>query len=378
MKIDISKILTPDINFIFEKVDKIMIVGGAVRDLIAFGAVNEDIDFATPLHPNEIKNIFLQYKSWTVITAGEKFGSIVVLNKKSNKTYDITTLRSDINTDGRHAEVIFDATFESDSKRRDFTINSLYLDRDGSVYDFNNGLQDLHDKKVRFIGNAETRINEDYLRIMRFFRFSAKFGGYLDNEGFIACKKLANNIVKISKERFTSELVGIAKGIFGNEMLARMQEIGLFFWLHNTSILHDRLLVEDKKITKQQIITMLFNDEKTLTQLDLTKNEVQFIKFCWQNDILNWSQITKQNKLLALNCDKLMLQNALQINEHLSQKDKDFLLNIPPLPINGNDLLAINIEPKQIGLNLKKACEMWVDGDFKYHKEMILFLISSK
>ena len=88
------------------------------------------------------------------------------------------------------------------------------------------------------------------------------------------------------------------------------------------------LLVKDKKITKQQIITMLFNDEKTLTQLDLTKNEVQFIKFCWQNDILNWSQITKQNKLLALNCDKLMLQNALQINEHLSQKDKDFLLQL--------------------------------------------------
>jgi tRNA nucleotidyltransferase/poly(A) polymerase len=378
MKIDISKILTSDINFIFEKVDKIMIVGGAVRDLIAFGTVSKDIDFATPLHPNEIKNIFLQHKDWVVITTGEKFGSIIVLSKKSNKIYDITTLRSDINTDGRHAEVIFDATFESDSKRRDFTINALYLDRDGTVYDFNNGLQDLYNKKVRFIGNAEARINEDYLRIMRFFRFSAKFGGDLDNEGFVACKKLTNNIIKISKERFTSELVGIAKDIFGHEMLIKMQEIGLFFGLHEAPILHNRLLAKDREITKQQIITMLFSDEKILTQLDLTKNEIKFIKFCWQNDILNWSQITKQNKLLALNCDKIMLQYSLQINEHLPQKDKDFLLNIPSLPINGNDLLAINIEPKQIGLSLKKACEIWVDGDFKYHKEMILFLISSK
>jgi poly(A) polymerase len=146
-------------------------VGGAVRNFLLNKSPLEsgDVDLAINLPVEKVAKIF-QDAGAKVIT---KYATnIVVL---SGKVFEITSTRRDENCDGRHAKMIFTPSFEEDSKRRDFTINALYMSENGEIFDFHNGLQDLQNQKVRFIGNPEYRIEEDYLRIWRFFRFSCLF-----------------------------------------------------------------------------------------------------------------------------------------------------------------------------------------------------------
>ena len=148
--------------------ENIRLVGGAVRDLILEKKVN-DYDFACKFLPDEIQKILKAHNIKSIPT-GLKYGTITaVIN---NKNFQITTLRKDENQKGRACDVNFVEDFFEDAKRRDFTINALYLDYRGEIHDYFNGLDDLQNRKVRFILDAKTRIQEDYLRILRFLRFS--------------------------------------------------------------------------------------------------------------------------------------------------------------------------------------------------------------
>ncbi len=362
----IEQILTPEvlkiINLIESQNEQIRIVGGAVRDLLAFGYVSKDIDFATTAKPEKIKNIF-KNTNFTVISIGEKFGSIAVLSNITKLNYEITTLRSDLNQNGRHADVIFEANFETDSHRRDFTMNALYLDNKGNIYDYHEGLQDLKNNTVKFIGDPEIRIKEDYLRIMRFFRFSGKFGGNLEPNGLLACKKLAKNITKISKERFTLELIAIAKQ--SKKILIKMQEIDLFeYWFEKKTNIFNNYNFE--KLNKAQIITVIFGKNINLNKLDITRKERKFIEFCWQNWFaIEAKNITNELKILALDYD---LSKVLQINNYISP------FKAPILPINGTDIKA---ESKKIGIILKKAKQLWVESNYLLTKQSLLKLLNN-
>ena len=147
--------------------DNLRIVGGAVRNYM-IGEEISDFDLSCRLSPEKILDI-LQKNQIKAIPTGIKFGTITAVIK--NKCFEITTTRKDVKTDGRHAVVEYTTNFEVDAQRRDFTFNALYLDFDGNLYDYFNGLNDLKNGIVRFIGNAEDRIKEDYLRILRLFRF---------------------------------------------------------------------------------------------------------------------------------------------------------------------------------------------------------------
>ena len=154
-------------------------VGGCVRDAV-LGKLAKDIDIATCFKPNEVMEVLQKAKIKTIPT-GIKHGTITALYK--NQTFEITTLRKDVTTDGRHAEVSFTDSWQEDAKRRDFTINALYLDTKGNIFDYFNGLEDLKSKKVIFIGDAKTRSEEDNLRILRYFRFFQRFGGKVHTLG---------------------------------------------------------------------------------------------------------------------------------------------------------------------------------------------------
>ena len=178
-------------------------VGGVVRDALLKRDLL-DVDIACDLAPEETL-ITLEKVGIKVIPTGLKHGTVTAITDAG--AYEITTLRVDVLTDGRHAEVAFTDSWLEDAKRRDFTFNAIYCDLDGTIYDPFDGEVDLRDGRVRFIGVAENRIAEDFLRIMRFFRFQAWFGRPpIDPVGAEACRKAASGLNDISAERIRDEI----------------------------------------------------------------------------------------------------------------------------------------------------------------------------
>ena len=186
--------------------DNARYVGGAVRDTL-LGKDIHDIDLATPLVPHEVIDRCREAGIRTVPT-GIDHGTVTAI--LPGGPVEITTLRRDVSTDGRRATVAFAQEWREDAARRDFTINALYAHPDTlEVEDYFGGLDDLDTRRVRFIGDAGERIREDHLRILRYFRFQARFGDAVDPEAIAACAALAHTLKGLSRERVASELLGI-------------------------------------------------------------------------------------------------------------------------------------------------------------------------
>lgn len=180
-------------------------VGGAVRDTL-LGIDVKDVDIATPLLPEDVMER-LAARSIKVIPTGIDHGTVTAI--LPDGPVEITTLRRDVSTDGRRATVAFSDDWKEDAARRDFTINALFADPQTlEVFDYFGGLDDLESRQIRFIGSAEARIAEDHLRIMRYFRFLARFGLHeLEPEAFQACVDAAPKLKNLSRERVADELL---------------------------------------------------------------------------------------------------------------------------------------------------------------------------
>jgi len=180
-------------------------VGGSVRNALLKLPVS-DIDLATDAPPDDVLRLAAA-AGFKIIPTGLAHGTVTVIAQ--SQPFEITTLRRDVATDGRHAEVAFTTDWVADARRRDFTINALYCDADGTIFDPLGGVQDLDPVRIRFIGDARRRIEEDYLRILRFFRFTAVYtaGGVVDADGLAACTALRDGLARISGERIQAELL---------------------------------------------------------------------------------------------------------------------------------------------------------------------------
>ena len=211
---------------LFEAYQKnsIFVVGGSIRDALLNREIT-DIDFATSLEPKTITEI-LNKENIKFIDVGIDHGTVTaIINERK---FEITTFRNDIFTDGRHAQVSFSNSLEEDALRRDFTINAMYLDKGGNLIDPTDGKTDLENRVVRFIGNPDERIKEDYLRILRYFRFLALFGDISPDAEVM--KTITANLDKlsvVSKERQWNELKSILSLTAPNNAISAMSEIGL-------------------------------------------------------------------------------------------------------------------------------------------------------
>ena len=204
--------------------DNIRWVGGAIRDSLLGTEVN-DVDCATLHHPDSVIELCRNAEIRTVPT-GIEHGTITAILKCG--PVEITTLRHDVSTDGRRATVSFATDWEDDAARRDFTINALYAHPETlEITDFFSGLADLEARKVRFIGDARTRIREDHLRILRYFRFQARFGSELDEEAEEACSELASTLKGISRERIAAELISLLSLPDPHPTVHRMRKLGV-------------------------------------------------------------------------------------------------------------------------------------------------------
>jgi poly(A) polymerase len=199
-------------------------VGGCVRDALLGRAVG-DIDIATPLTPDEVTRR-LNAAGIKVVPTGLTHGTVTAV--ASGRPFEITTLRHDVETDGRHARVAFTDDWAEDAKRRDFTMNALFLEPDGAVFDPVGGLGDLHAHRVRFVGDPMTRIREDVLRILRFYRFHAHYGaGEPDPAARAACRVLVHLVPNLSRERIAAELLKLLAAPDPVPALRLMKEDGV-------------------------------------------------------------------------------------------------------------------------------------------------------
>jgi poly(A) polymerase len=207
MKIDPSQhgwMTAPETAQVMAALGEARFVGGAVRNAL-LGAPVVDIDIAVPMPPTEAL-IRLTAKDIKVIETGMDHGTVTAI--AGPHAFEITSLRRDVETDGRHAKVVFTDDWAEDAARRDFTINALYATANGEIFDYATGVEDLIAGKVRFMGDARTRIAEDYLRVLRLFRFHAWYGrGEMDVEGLRAAAEAKDKLKTLSAERVAKELL---------------------------------------------------------------------------------------------------------------------------------------------------------------------------
>ena len=204
--------------------EKARIAGGAVRNAM-LGEDVSDIDIATTTTPDETTRR-AEKAGFRAVPTGAEHGTITVI--AGHRPYEVTTLRADVETDGRRARVVFGRDWKADAERRDFTINGLYAEADGTVVDMVGGLTDLAERRLRFIGDAETRIREDYLRILRFFRFFAWYGdGRPDAEGLKASARLKEGLDRLSAERVWAELKKLLGAPDPSRALLWMRQAGV-------------------------------------------------------------------------------------------------------------------------------------------------------
>ncbi len=362
---------------------KARIVGGAVRDAI----INKqayDIDIATNMRPCEGLDLFssLGYK---VIPIGIKFGTISVIFNK--EIFEITTLRKDISCDGRHAKVEYCNDFYLDALRRDFTINALsYCPIQEIIYDYFQGIEDLTNRQVKFIGIPNQRIAEDYLRILRFFRFHGRFGKQIHTESFNACIKNKSALKKLSKERIKSEFDMILKLDNYLEVLSISKEIIPEIFPINS--IDKAIFVKAEKIAKKLQIKL--SDELKYALLfynhDISLKCLVDLKF-------SKKQASKVHKLINLkpdNDDKLFLTNIwlnhenyidfgiflMSVHKKFQEMESVFLELYnkpkPKFPVNGNDLKFLKLKGPQIKNTLEALKNKWIKSKFTLTKTELL------
>ena len=381
---------------------KLKLVGGCVRKLITEEKI-DDMDIAINIEPEKIKKVLVEQKIKFVET-GITHGTITVLI--NDFKFEITSLRKDLSTDGRHAKVEFTSNWEQDAQRRDFTINAIYSDISGEVYDPLNGIEDLKNGIIKFIGDPNQRIQEDYLRILRYLRFYTQYNKnkFHDEITIKAIKRNLDGLAKISRERILEELFKMMKlnnfsKLFEDEF-CRFIILSILPQLRNYNrikILNKISYKIKKQIDKILLLSILIVDETDncnffLYKYQLSNEDKKRILFI-KNSFKNYSKqylYSKKNLLkLTYLSDKLsvieLLIFLIFVNpEKISNIENliDYIKEktIPEFPINAKFLKEeFNfLEGKQLGDALKKLEKQWIDDGFKIDKGNVKSLLNLK
>ena len=370
-------------------------VGGCVRKYLTNDEI-EDIDIATILNTEEIKDKFKE-TYFKVIDSGIKHGTITLVYDKFK--LEITTLRKDLKTDGRHAEVEYIDNWQLDSERRDFTINAIYLDKDGKLFDPQLGVNDLKNKNIKFIGDPQKRIEEDYLRIIRFIRFKIMYDFKIEQTTARAIKQNLNGIKKISKERILIELYKIfdlknfcylndsidLKEIFtlifpefeNLYRLERLNKICNYSQLNKTLLLATLLL--DEKNSHEYFCHKYNVSNLTKDSLNLFAKNLKIIrenKAFFNKDLEKNIYLNNKNHLINLNILNFVLNNKLKIKDFSLILKNILKSKTHKLSIDGKYLMENGmLQGALIGKVLKKVEEEWLKNDFKITKSRVKEII---
>lgn len=367
-------------------------VGGAVRDALK-GIEGSDLDFATDLSPDELVEACAEEGVKTV-PIGIKYGTVGVLLDDS-LLVEVTSLRRDVKTDGRHAEVEFTDNWEEDASRRDLTINAVYADEKGNVFDYYNGIEDLEKGIVRFIGSANQRIKEDYLRILRFFRFYSMFGvGAPDKKALEACAANSENLKNLPMERIRDELLKLLLTKNAVETVRIMQDNNILSYVMPEvrwpeSLDFIKKLVNGRPLESKAMLYLftLYRPDVALAEnlaarLRFSKKEKQkFVSWAAEDVSLSALLDEASRRRLAYRFGKdFCLEKLLLLTAEKQEQIPDFwalyetvaAVEVPVFPLRGQDLVEQGVEPQQIGRLLKEREQAWIDSGFTLSKEELL------
>ena len=375
-------------------------VGGCVRKIIKKEIV-DDIDLATNLKPSEVCDA-LKKQDINYYETGIEHGTITAII--DDYKYEITSLRKDVSTDGRHAKVEFSSDWKEDAARRDFSINSIYSDKDGNLFDPYNGKKDLESGKINFIGDTENRIKEDYLRILRYVRFFINYSNQSHNLNIIKkIKKNIGGVSKLSSERLLDEFKKLTRSnaflkIFNDEISLELIEI-IFPQLKNLENfkkLNSYALDNLSKVDFIFLLSLLIIDGTDNTdyffyKFNISKKDQKRLKsidsFYKENvSIKNFNE-KNFNKIFYYN-GKQAVFDIINYKLFISPKVEKKLLKliesykdkvVPNLPIDANMLMTkYNIpEGKTLGNKLKLIEKTWVDNKFQISDKQIQKIIKS-
>lgn len=359
--------------------DNVRYVGGAVRDTLLGLKVN-DIDIATTLHPEEVMSI-LNSAGIRNIPTGIDHGTITAIF--DGDSIEITTLRRDVSCDGRRTTVAFTQNWQEDADRRDFTINALYVDPVTlEVFDWLGALQDLKERRLRFIGDCRERIREDPLRIMRYFRFRARFGSdNVDLESEQACSELAFMLAGLSRERIGSEMLNLLALDDPTPTIMQMQNLGVLLHVFNSGRTH--AVAEVNTIA---LATLVYHEMRQNVSPDPIRRLASLLPadkviVAIIADNFRLSKMQKRRLVMAserIDGNSCVFSAARVLSYHIGMESAiDRLLlagaDITPLvgwenpsfPLKGGEIVAAGIKAgPEITRILKKIETIWVDEGF--------------
>jgi len=373
---------------------EIRYVGGCIRKIINKEKV-DDIDLATNLEPQQVCDA-LKSKNINYYETGIEHGTITAIIDEFK--FEITSLREDISTDGRHAKVRFSKNWKEDASRRDFTINSIYSDRDGNIFDPFDGKKDLEKGFVRFIGDVEKRIQEDYLRILRYLRFFLNYSKHShDLETIRKLKMNIHGVSKLSKERLLDELRKIAKLFTLEKLYKDKYSLELFLMifpeLKNLNIFH-KIDSYKKNLIKETdfifilallIINETDNADYFIYKFNISKKNQKRIKiidnFFKENTNTKIFTENKLNKIFYYYGKQAVLDilyfkiiKSKKLDEKLLKLSSSFEnKTIPMMPITADILMKKYqiTEGKQLGNKLKMIEDEWVRNNFEISDKQV-------
>ena len=368
-----KELMTPELKklgTVFNKAGhEIRLVGGVVRDL-ALKKFPKDVDLATDANPNDVVEL-LNKNNIKNKPTGIEHGTITAIINKT--PYEITTLRADKETDGRRAKVQFVKDWKQDAERRDLTYNAMSLDFKGKLYDYFGGMDDLQDKVSAFVGDPDERIKEDFLRILRYFRFQSKLEDPKWDQNTI--KAIANNaddLKRISVERVWSELKKMLVSRNVEESLRYMGQTGVAkaidLPVENASMIK-RLAKTDDPIVP---LAVLVDDITLADTWKMSKEETQLLRFLIQN---KKTSLTKESAIDFIHdgYSKKMVLDLINLQGKKALDDVIRNYEAPQFPVQGRDLIAKGMKPGvDVGRQLAQLRDKWKASGYKLSKDQLL------
>lgn len=400
MKFDLSKIEAKALHLMWVLAEEgfdARLCGGAVRDLLMDKAP-KDWDIATTARPEQVMAA-MAARDIPTIPTGLQHGTITAV--VGGEPFEITTLRIDEETDGRHATVSFTDDWKADAQRRDFTMNAMYLDADGFIHDYFDGISDVQRGALRFVGDAGDRIREDYLRILRYFRFRARFVSAPDvddNSILDVIKNHVHGLTQISGERIWSEIKQVVASPLSVSVVATLewmkqcgaleriglgeispQAVGMTRSLQlpmSAEIVLARALAPSKIADFAKVLKDRYHassDEMRSVEFYLKHQNVQptrietyrLLAKHSKADVLNWLAIAARGDSAPG-----LVPSTMTLYRQIME------LEIPPFPVSGHDLMLIGIPAgPHIGKVLAKLKDIWADLEFSPGKEYLMGVV---
>ena len=352
---------------------RVRFVGGCVRDAL-LGVTPKDLDFCTDATPDEMKDL-AKSAGFGFVPTGVQHGTATLV--VDGEPFEVTTLRVDVETDGRHAEVEFTKSFEVDAERRDLTFNAMSMDFDGQVFDYFNGRQDLKDRVVRFVGDARKRVEEDYLRVLRYFRFAARFDATMDADTLqmFSDVSVLEGLNKVSVERFWQEM----QKLLDPSMPARVRVVGEMFKSQvNRAVGVFRfnpvdMLRSDDALSALATMVHQTDLDKFMNFWKLSSAEEKKVRWMVVNRVANLTEETVEVMMVMEAAERDWVVSACEVagEPALAQYVRDF--KAPTFPVTGKDLMDAGMTPgPDMGARLKRMKKSWMFSRWAFTKEQLM------